>query len=116
MSNFTNANQPINHGLSHGHLEIIKKILKPWAHQINRVALFGSRATGKYRDNSDIDLVLYSNADDPLDTKIMDRIWTLFNESSLPYKVDINAYELITYPPFKHHIDEVNRVLFVGVT
>jgi len=96
------------HGLSSKHLEMIKTILQPWGAQIDRVALFGSRATGQYRDNSDIDLVIYGEIDD----KSINRLWTLFNESSLPYKVDIIAYHLIEYPPFRSHIDEVNQTLF----
>lgn len=84
------------------------KLFYSHGQKIDRVALFGSRATGKYRDNSDIDLVIYGD----IDEKIIDRLWTLLNESNLPYKVDLNAYHLIDYPPFKAHIDEFNKTLF----
>ncbi len=97
-----------NHGLNKEQLDIIKKILCPYAKNIEKVGLFGSRATGKYRSNSDIDMVLYGD----LDEKTLDRIWTLFEESLLPVKVDVSAYNLIDYPPLKAHIDEVMKVLF----
>lgn len=96
-----------NHGLTERQLAAIKQILRPFAADIEKVALFGSRATGKYRPNSDIDLVLYGSVDE----KTVDRLWTLFAESDLPYKVDVKSYEQITYPPFKQHIDEVSRIL-----
>jgi predicted nucleotidyltransferase len=92
-----------NHGLNDKQLATIRQILAPFATQIERVGLFGSRATGRYRSDSDIDMVLYGT----LDEKTVDRIITLFNESSLPMKVDIQAYHLITYPPLKAHIDAV---------
>ena len=98
----------LNHGLNKEQLSTIKNILKPWAGQIECVALFGSRATGKYRDNSDIDLVLYGN----IDEKTIDRLWTLFHDSDLPYKVDVAAYHLVDYSPFKRHMDEVKQILF----
>jgi hypothetical protein len=37
----------------------------------------------------------------------IDRIHTLFDESLLPYKVDVNALNLITYPPLKEYVDAV---------
>ena len=102
----------IDHGLSEKQLKTIKTILQPWIEQIESVALFGSRATGKYRDNSDIDMVIYG----AIDNKIIARLSTLFNESNLPYKVDITGYNLVDYPPFKEHIDEVNKTLFTRET
>lgn len=97
-----------NHGLSKSQLEIIKNILVPFSQKISRVALFGSRATGLYRPNSDIDLVLYGD----IEEKTVDCIWTHFAESSLPVKVDVLAYNLLTYAPLKMHIDNVNRPIF----
>jgi uncharacterized protein len=99
-----------NHGLTAQQLDIIRNILKLYAHDIERVGLFGSRATGLYRANSDIDMVLYGN----MDTQTIDRLSTVFDESALPVKVDLTAYSLITYPPLKTHIDAVMQVLFMA--
>ena len=98
----------LDHGLSPKQLETIRGILAPYACRITRVALFGSRAMGNYRQNSDVDLVLYGD----LEEECVDRLWTLFSESSLPFSVDVKGYELIRYPPLKEHIDRVGRVLF----
>ena len=98
----------VEHGLTDQQLLIIRDVLTPFAHQIERVGLFGSRATGLARPNSDIDLVLYG----PLDEATLDRIWTLFDSSNLALQVDVNAYDLIQYPPLKSHIDQVVKLLF----
>lgn len=97
------------HGLTNGQLDVIKHILSPFAYQIDQVGLFGSRATGTYRENSDIDLVIYGQ----LNKDVADRLWTLFDESNLPMKIDVHVYELITYPPLKEHIDAAMCPLFL---
>ncbi len=96
------------HGLTSQQMAIIKQILIPFSDLIEKAGLFGSRANGKARANSDIDLVLYG-----LDNqKTLDRIHTLFTESSLPVTVDVQAYELVKYAPLKKHIDEAVQILF----
>ena len=96
------------HGLSESQLEIIRSLLAPFAKKIERVGLFGSRANGRYRPNSDIDLVIYG----VLDEKTVDRLFTRLNESNLPMKVDVYARHLIDYPPLCDHIDAVMQPLF----
>ena len=98
----------IDHGLKQKQLELIKDILKQFAPSIDGVYLFGSRANETYKSYSDIDLVIYGK----LSEKMMDRLWTCFYESSLPYKVDINAYHLVNYPPLKEYIDQNKKLLF----
>jgi predicted nucleotidyltransferase len=96
------------HGLSGETLEQIRCILRPFADSIDRVGIFGSRATGRMRPQSDIDLVIYG----PIDQMTIDRLWTLFSESSLEYSVDVVGYDLISHPPLKQHIDAVEKTLF----
>ena len=96
------------HGLTAEQVELIRLILKPYSDSITKVCLFGSRATGSYRANSDIDLVIHG----PIEENTIDRLWTLFQESSLPYKVDVKSYELTRYTPLKRHMDEVEVSLF----
>ena len=96
-----------SHGLTDRQLGILRDILTPYAEKIERVGLFGSRATGKARANSDIDMVLYGT----LDETDIDRLRTLFDESGLALKVDLVGYSLVDYPPFKKHIDNVMQIL-----
>ena len=98
----------MNHGLTEKQLELIRDILKDFAPAIDSVYLFGSRADGTYKSHSDIDMVVHGS----LDEATVDRLWTCFYESSLPYKVDINAYHLINYSPLKEYIDRSARLLF----
>ena len=99
-----------NHGLTDRQLAIIKQTLAPYADRIKRVSLFGSRAAGTHRANSDIDLVLHGNLNEVETT----RLETLFKESSLPVSVDVKHYNSLTYAPLKRHIDQVEQVLFTG--
>lgn len=97
-----------DHGLTEQQVEIIRQILIPFADKIERVDLFGSRAQGTYRNNSDIDLVLRGNVGE----KTVDHLRTLFTESNLALKVDLLIYERIRKPELKAHIDLVSRPLF----
>lgn len=98
----------LDHGLTPQQVQIVRDVLAPYAAQITQVGLFGSRAKGTARPNSDIDLVLYG----PLSEAVVDRIWTLFVDSSLAVAVDIIAYDLIDTPALKSHIDQVMQPLF----
>ena len=99
----------LDHGLSENQLQIIKETLENVAPAVESVSVFGSRATGSYKSYSDIDLVLYGD----LGEETIDRLWTCFHESSLPYKVDITAYNLVRHPPLKEHIDRFAKPLFL---
>lgn len=89
------------HGLGDEQIRIIRQVLYPFADKIKSVGLFGSRAKGTYRANSDIDMVIYGS----ISEKEVDRLYTLFEESLLHMKVDVIAYHLIKYPPLKAQID-----------
>lgn len=91
-------------------MAIIKSVLRPYAHRIDKVGIFGSHATGTARPNSDIDLVLYGR----LSEADIDRIWTLFSESALPVGVDVIGYDAALYPPLRAHIDRTARLLLTS--
>ena len=97
-----------DHGLSDAELTTIKAILTGYWPKIEQACLFGSRACGQYKTYSDIDLVLYGN----LQEREVDRIYTLFDDSSLGLRVDVQAYQHIQYPPLRRHIDTMAKVLF----
>ena len=98
----------IDHGLVDEELETIRVVLANFADEITQVDLFGSRATGNYRGNSDVDLVVHGDVRDAT----VDRLRTLFNESNLPVSVDVASYESMTYRPLKAHVDAVRQCLF----
>ena len=98
----------MKHGIKPQYLQSIRDILRGNCAAIERVGLFGSRATGTFTRVSDIDLVLYGN----ISERDGDRLYTCFLESMIPHKVDITLYEHISYPPLKRHIDFVAKALF----
>jgi predicted nucleotidyltransferase len=90
--------------------DVLAGVLSPYANQIERVGVFGSRATGTAKPISDIDLVIYGD----IDAMTERRLWTLFQESNLPMPVDVVVYARVKYQPLKAHIDAVARVIFQG--
>ncbi len=84
------------------------EILAPYADRVERAAIFGSRASGTARANSNIDLVLYGT----VTRQDVDRLWTMFAESALSVPVDVVAYSDDLYPALKRHIDAVSVPLF----
>ena len=98
------------HGLTAKQIQTIENTLQPFLHKIDSVALFGSRAQGCYRSNSDIDMVLHGT----ITSDEIDRIYTLFQESNLPVKVDVVAYHLIRHLPLKTHIDQNQYTLWTA--
>lgn len=97
-----------DHGLSPHQIHILQDVLAPYARMITRVGLFGSRATGTARPNSDIDLVLHG----PVSEAVADRLRSLFDESGLAVTVDLLVYDRIDTPALKSHIDQVMKLLF----
>ncbi|MGQ0827286.1 MAG: nucleotidyltransferase domain-containing protein [Bacteroidota bacterium] len=75
--------------------------------EVKEVHIFGSRAKDTYRPGSDIDLAI-------MNKKVTDRTITQlqndFEESSLPYTVDLVNYPLLKHPEFIDHIKRVGRV------
>jgi predicted nucleotidyltransferase len=97
-----------NHGLNLKQLDTLRSVLSPFANKIDSVGLFGSRASGLYCPNSDIDLIIYGS----LDEKTSDRIFTILNDSNLPFKIDSLVYSFISYQPLKDYIDNNAVTLF----
>ena len=100
----------VKYGLEKNDLLIIKKIIGQNCPNAGKVALFGSRATGKHKPESDIDLVVYGHVTE----QEIERAYTCFLESILPYKVDIVAYHHTINPALKQHIDKVAKSLFIN--
>jgi len=97
-----------DHGITPKQLELMQRILASYADRIERVDLFGSRALGGQRPNSDVDIAIRG----ALAEMDADRLDTLFRDSSLPFSVDVIDYARISHPRLRAHIDRVARPLF----
>lgn len=76
---------------------------------IKDVVIFGSRAKGNYKTGSDIDLVIMNK--DVSNTELI-QLKNDFEESSLPYFVDVLNYHSIQTPDLINHISRVGEQLY----
>ncbi len=90
-------------GLTKRDIDCLFTILNKYP-AIEQVHMFGSRAKGNFKSGSDIDIAL-------MNTGITDEMIRLlkadFEESSLPYMVDIINYPLLKNQLLKEHVDRV---------
>jgi predicted nucleotidyltransferase len=77
---------------------------------VERAVLYGSRAKGNYRRASDIDITLITVGDFPR-TGLL-HIHRDFDESSMPYKVDVSLYDHIENASLRDHIKHRGKVLY----
>lgn len=79
------------------------------AHEaVESAALFGSRALGCARPESDIDLAVYGDIPD----EVLCRIAGDLEELPLPYRFDVQAYTAIRHEGLRRHIDRHGVVIY----
>ena len=93
----------MNIGLSDKHIALIIGALKDCG--VQRAVVFGSRAKGNWRENSDIDIAVFGDVHLP---KLSARL----DELPMPYKFDVVDYETISHQPLREHIDRVGVEMF----
>ncbi|MAZ77828.1 MAG: hypothetical protein CMF39_04050 [Legionellaceae bacterium] len=77
--------------------------------KISRAILYGSRAKGTYRPNSDIDLTLRA---DELDYAELVKVENELDDLLLPYTIDLSDYQKIDNPELIAHIDRVGQIFY----
>ena len=88
-------------------LETLARIFGAYP-ELLEVKLFGSRATDKASPRSDIDLAAFGIiSEHRLGMLALD-----LEDSNIPQKCDLVAYETIRYPPFKSHIDTFGITIY----
>lgn len=94
-------------GLSDADLAAMRGVFRqfPW---LQEVRLYGSRAKGNYRPNSDVDLALMGSVP-ALQTQALA---LALDELPMPYLFDVQAYDDIRYAPLREHIDRVGLLLY----
>ena len=71
--------------------------------EVQEAVLFGSRAKGNYRQGSDIDIAVKGT----VSKDVLSALLVAFDETVLPYFVDIVVYDHIKNIALKEHIDRV---------
>lgn len=75
---------------------------------IEKAVLYGSRAAGRYREGSDIDLCLVGSL---THTQLL-RVEQAVEDLGLPYKIDLSAFDLLNGESLKASILREGRVLY----
>jgi len=99
----------VEYGLSDRTLKTLLSIFGKYP-GIRQAVLFGSRAKGNYRKGSDIDLTL--KTDDTFSRNDLLRIAGDFEDSDMPYFVDVSIYDKLSNQELKAHIDRVGKILY----
>ena len=91
-------------GLTKECLEQLRRVFRQWP-QIEKVIVYGSRAKGNFRDNSDIDLTLVG------DLTISDllAIENTLDDLLLIYKIDLSIMRDIENKSLLEHIQRVGQ-------
>lgn len=95
-------------GLSDKTLETVRAILATCP-ELEKALVYGSRAMGNYRTGSDIDITLIGAQ---LNMDMLFKLVRLFDESNLPYMVDLSIMANINNPNLIDHIKRVGQVLY----
>lgn len=85
-------------------LRIIRTLLQEYVPHCD-VRAFGSRVTGRFKPQSDLDIAIIHNQ--PIDALVLAKLRLAFEESPLPWKVDVIEYHAVS-PAFRRAIDFVN--------
>lgn len=94
-------------GLTDFELELVREVLRCHS-AIVEAKIFGSRAKGDFRPNSDVDLALWGNISTPTLAAIAGDL----DELPLPYAFDVQVYDAIRHRPLREHIDRIGQKFY----
>lgn len=94
-------------GLKQDYIDRIKQCFAHYP-QIEQVIIYGSRAKGNYRYNSDIDLTVIGDADFTLLVKLEKEL----DDLMMPYKIDLSLFHQIQNSDLIEHIREYGKILY----
>jgi len=76
----------------------------------SKAAVFGSRAKGNWRENSDVDVAVFGDGIN------LGKLSSQLDELNMPYKFDVVEYNSISYAPLRDHIDRVGVEIYAQET
>lgn len=95
-------------GLSSNNINKINSVFQQYP-EINEVLIFGSRAKGNFRDNSDIDLAIKSKN---ISLSVLQEIEIKLEELYIPNYFDLVIYEKIENQELIEHINRVGKKIY----
>lgn len=99
-------------GLTPNQWAVVREILRAHAPPRARIWMFGSRAKGTAGKGSDLDLAV-DNQGRPLTLAEAGRLDLAFEESPLPWRVDVADWNAVS-PEFRRRIADARAELAVG--
>ncbi len=101
----------MRYGLADEDIEQVQGVLANYP-QVGKTLLYGSRAKGNYRYNSDIDLTLLG---EDLTLSVLFAIENDLDDLLLPYKIDLSILQKIENPDLVAHIERVGLLFYQKV-
>ncbi len=95
-------------GLTTRDLQTIANIFRKHP-AVHEVYVFGSRAKGSYQPGSDIDLAIMNEG---VNAQELSRMRAAFEDSLLPYFVDLVNFPALKHTELKAHIQRVGKVIY----
>ncbi len=77
--------------------------------EVEQAVIFGSRAMGHYRPNSDVDMTLKGQN---LTSKIASQIGSEIESSNIPYLFDLSIYHQLNNKNFIQHIESEGKIFY----
>ena len=109
MNDVFTASEALSHtGLGAATLTRIAKVLASFP-QVEQAVLYGSRAMGRHKPGSDIDLTLVGPE---LTASLVGDIEQALDDLLLPYEIDLSAHHLLNHSELEAHIARVGVVVY----
>lgn len=102
------SNQPNTFGLTERDMQALMDIFQKYP-EVKSVYLFGSRAKGTFKQGSDIDLAVMNEG---VSDKTLRTLKADFEESTLPYNVDIAYFAGIEHKELREHVNRVGIAIY----
>jgi len=96
------------YGLNDRDIKTIHGIFNQYP-EVLLVNIFGSRAKGLSKPGSDVDLAIMNEG---INSKTLLKLNNDFEESTLPYKVDLVDFNTLTNQSFVDHIKRVGTIFY----
>jgi predicted nucleotidyltransferase len=108
MTTAVQPQTPHRFGLPEHAIQAIQQVLA--AHpEVEQAIVYGSRALGRQRLASDIDLTLIGPA---IGLSTLARIEVELDDLLLPWMIDLSRLADLSHPPLLAHIERVGQVLY----
>lgn len=98
----------------------LSKTLQEWLRdtfaqfpQVERVLVYGSRATGRYRPQSDIDLAVVAPT---MSLREFSRLWTALDQLPILFRLDVSLWHTVTNPALQQAMLEDGISLYESHT